>query len=105
MAIEVDDLITPEGDINILDRVGGRINVNISDASGAIDISSWTMTFESGPVTIPLSASGTGQYFIITPAHLEDLIDSKSTRFAVINKTADPDTVVWEGFILIRSVD
>lgn len=101
MAIEVTDLVTPEGDINVLDRVGGRINVTLQ----GIDISSWDLWFESGTVSIDLTVDGTGQYFILTPAHLETIIDDKTTRFAVINKTPTPDEVLWEGYIFIRSVD
>lgn len=105
MAIEIVDLITPDGDISVLDRTGGRVNVTLKDNTGPIDISGWNIWFESATVSVQLTPDGTSQYFILTPEHVETLIDDKATRFAVINRTPDPDEALWEGFIFIRSVD
>lgn len=105
MAIELDDLITPEGDINVLDRTGGRINVTITEDGEQVDLSTWDLYFESGDVSIALVADGFSQYFILTPEHLESLSLSQTTRFAVIDKTTAVHSPIWEGFIFIRSVD
>jgi hypothetical protein len=52
-----------------------------------------------------MTTEGVGKYVDITPEMIDTIIDEGSSRFAVINKTADPDEVYWEGYLFIRTVD
>lgn len=106
MPIETIDLVTENGDINILDRVGGRINLLMSDGLTEEDLSTLAIYFESGSISILMSDNGTGDKYVdITPAHITTFLNENSSRFAIIDKTATPDESLWEGYIFIRTVD
>jgi hypothetical protein len=100
------ELVTPKGDITLLDRTGGRIHLEMEHEEDIpADLSGLAIWFEIGSVSVPMTTEGVGKYVDITPEMIDTIIDEGSSRFAVINKTADPDEVYWEGYLFIRTVD
>jgi hypothetical protein len=98
---ELIDLVTREGNINMLDRVGGTINVTIE----GVDLTTTDLWFESGSVSLELTGDEDLKSVSIAPEDLTIIVEEKATKYAIIDKTPVPDKVIWEGYIFIRSLD
>jgi hypothetical protein len=106
MSVETYDIITVDGNLSLLDRTGGRVNLVMTDGVDEEDLSALDIYFECGTVSLEMSDNGTGDKYVdILPEHIDTIIDDGATRFAIIDKTATPDTPLWEGLIFFRSVD
>lgn len=103
---ELQNLVTAEGDISVLDRVGGRIFITLSDGVNPIDLTGEDVYFEIGDIAILTTDSVDGKYFDLIPTDLDRIIARDWDKFAVINRT-DPtsEQVLWEGYIFVRSLD
>jgi hypothetical protein len=106
MSTTLTDIVTDEGDLDLMDRTGGRVYLVISDESEVeLDLGTMDLYLEVGTVSIALSNTGSDYYFDILPADCETIETNGWTRFVVIDKDPEPDEVVWEGLIFIRTVD
>ena len=106
MATEITDIVTEEGNLDLMDRTGGRIYLVVADEAGdTIDLSSMDLYLETGTVSIATTVSGSDTYFDVAHADCEAVLTGDFSRFAIIDKNADPDEVIWEGYIFIRTVD
>lgn len=105
MATELEDLVTTEGNISMLDRVGGKITVTVTDSVGAaVNLASTSIYFEIGTVSINLIGPTNARYFVVTPANIDTIVAQKANRYVVVDKATDPDKIYWEGFFFVRSV-
>jgi len=105
MALVTRSFINSNADIEVLDSVGGMFDITYVNSVGTpVDISTNTVNFECGSLVIALAANGTGKRLTLSPANMVTLKAEDATRFAVINRTSDPDEILWEGNIFIRTV-
>lgn len=99
------DEVDAQGNINPHYQEGLSIPVRDADINGTvIDISATTLVFKTATLSIPLIAdpnNAQGKLLVITAAQVQG-IPAAGQDFVIVDTSADPDDVRWEGRITPR---
>jgi len=106
MSINSPGPVTESGDLDVLDRAGCVVNIGLSNANGEYSPPASSLIFQSKSFSKPLQNISGGSYSVtLLPSEVIQLKAMGSTRFVILDSTSTPPSILWEGFLFIRTVD
>lgn len=105
MATQIPPVVTPEGNLNVLDRAGFSVTISYNNSSGPVNISTDDVRFECGSVSLTTTPNGLGKTITVLKSSIDTIEAEQASRFVVINRSKNPPEPLWEGYIFIRNVD